>query len=881
MGIPRGRRSHATALVACAGAAFLIGAAGMMTQRLGLSALGLSLGAGLGATVGLALYMASWALGAWRAGRHLGPGNLFFVGGAAGLGAGLLAWTVGHGVLPNMACLLIAGFCQGCFLPLLVRRWRGEGIAALWGINLLGGMVGLVFWGEWAAARFGVMGLGASALLAGLSAGVLPSRISQAKDTGQLGANTGAGLLSQAGARSIIVTVTVLSIVSEGLLLRLAALDLGSMHAATSHALGGALLALALGAWILPRFVPQDRRGPLTCMGLGIVSMGLWFVPEFHAWVAALHGQGSLSLLAGALLAIPLLPLGAVVPTVHRALEGEGGRRLGDLLLPEALGALLALPLLWYGPGSLGLEGMLALCALLVGACAWFLGSRVIGGGAVAGALVLGSLPAPATQTPVYQRPEFQVISLAQDEHFNVAVVEDTLRGERTLMTDGFRATATGSDYHYMRALGHLPALLHPDPRRAAVLAFGTGTTAGALAMHPEVQELHILELSGAVIEQAKHFANVNHDVLQDPRVQLSVRDGRRSLGEFQGSLDLLTMEPLLPDAPGAVYLYTEEFYADARNALAPGGILCQWVPPHALRPATCRAVVGAFARSFPWSGIFQYGTQWILIGADSLPLLDPARFPQEGALKSALQPLGLDGPSGVAAHWWTLCPEPLDGARPLLDRDPWIVHARPPIGAEALSWLPVNMAWLRQNEVPLPLPWSVLLSAVDQQRVTALGSVRLGREMLSARQALLGGVGDLGTQVEVGELVQLQELVAAAKGLVTYDPEVVAFERELTFQTGFSLGLGYLATGNPLRARDLLLGAAEAKPQRSDAHLAFALAAEGLGAHGLAEAALGRALKQCPRILDSRSGKKITGLVPDDTQRLLRRVLDRAKPTP
>ncbi len=874
--------------------AFLAGASGMMTQRLGLSALDLSLGAGLGAATGLALYLASWALGAWRAGRLAVRGNMLLVGLAAAGSTGLLGWSVGRGAWLSLACLFLAGFCQGMFLPLLARRRGPHGIPQLWALNLLGAVLGLVLLGEWAAGSFGIWGLGSAGLLAALLAGMsshwiaLPGVAEKTRPSqgdGELETEqSGAAALSSRGAAGIVVLATLLTALSESVLLRLGALDLGSMHAATGHALGGALGALALGAWLLPRWLPSGKSGPLVCLLLAVLAHGLWFWPSFHVGVEELYrwkSDGLGGLLGGVMLASPLLPLGALVPTVHRALEGESGRRLGDMLLPEALGAFLVLPLLWLGSGFFGAQGFLVLCAGLLVILAWGLNHRGVASWAGLAAIGLGLLPAPSLQTPTLRRSEFQLLSHTNGPHFTVAVVEDQLRGERTLLTDGFRATATGADYHYMRALGHLPAILHPAPRRSAVLAFGTGTTAGALAMHPEVEELHILELSAAVIDQASFFAQVNRSVLQDPRVRLRLGDGRRSLSEMEGELDLLTMEPLLPDAPGAVYLYTEEFYRIAREALAPGGILCQWVPPHALQPKTCRAVMGAFASSFPWAGVFQYGSQWILIGAEQAPPLTASNFPTEGALHAALTRLGLHDPAGVAAHYWVLCPQALASERALTDWDPWILHRGQFSGAEVLSWLPENMAWLRSQPQQLPGVWSLVLSAKDLQRREALSCARLGRELMSARRARMGGATLSEQVLDEGTGQSLESVLALAQTCGPEDPEVLGLVNEVNFQGSFSLGLGLLASGKPDQSLEVLLGAAEAKPRRSDVHLGVALAAEGMGSHGLALAAINKALGQCPGLLESRAGQKITGLAPVETASLLRRVLEQAKPNP
>jgi spermidine synthase len=50
-------------------------------------------------------------------------------------------------------------------------------------------------------------------------------------------------------------------------------------------------------------------------------------------------------------------------------------------------------------------------------------------------------------------------------------------------------------DMRLQRMLGHMPALLHPDPRKVLVVGFGAGVTAGTFVTHPEVKRIVICEM--------------------------------------------------------------------------------------------------------------------------------------------------------------------------------------------------------------------------------------------------------------------------------------------------------------------------------------------------------------------------------------------------
>ena len=103
-------------------AAAASGGAGLVAQRLALSAGDLAAGTGAGASLVLGLWVAAWALGAWLAGRSpLAPGPAL---GVLGLGCSLGALGVGASVGVGgwiwAACFLCA-LGQGAFLPALVR----------------------------------------------------------------------------------------------------------------------------------------------------------------------------------------------------------------------------------------------------------------------------------------------------------------------------------------------------------------------------------------------------------------------------------------------------------------------------------------------------------------------------------------------------------------------------------------------------------------------------------------------------------------------------------------------------------------------------------------------------------------------------------------
>ena len=191
-----------------------------------------------------------------------------------------------------------------------------------------------------------------------------------------------------------------------------------------------------------------------------------------------------------------------------------------------------------------------------------------------------------------------RVVAAEEGPDSSVAVVE-AKDGTRILLVDGFVASSAADvGTHYMPWMGHLPMVLHPAPRRALVICFGTGQTANAVRIErPEA--LDVVELSPAVLRMAKHFPD-NEGVLDDARVSANVMDGRAWLRRTNRTYDVITLEPMPPNFAGVNALYSREFYELAKARLGDGGIAAQWLPIHILSVHDAAAIAATFQHVFP-----------------------------------------------------------------------------------------------------------------------------------------------------------------------------------------------------------------------------------------------------------------------------------------
>ncbi len=386
---------------------------------------------------------------------------------------------------------------------------------------------------------------------------------------------------------------------------------------------GGAALSLAL----LPRladvlsWLPRPPRG------------GFWPGGEMAAGF----------LLAVALALVSTACSGAALPLVAGAL-GRGARTgaarayawsccgsvCGVLLAARGAGGLLPVRACVAAAGAL-----LVLAGLLL----WRPRQDTLLEPLFAGGVVAALLFVPRSAPLLPQSAEFRkevargrtVLDAAEDAHVIASVVDMGGNRGRALYTNAFQAASTGPGSGYMRMLGHLPVLLARSPERVLVIAYGTGTTAGSVALHRPVRSIEIAELSPAVLGLSPWFEAANHGVPHRTSLgkEIAVRcgDGRALLAASASSYDVITLEPLPPDTPAAVHFYTREFYRLCAARLADGGAVCQWIPMHSTAPPSFRVLVCTFAREFPSAWLFVFDLCVLLVGQTSADArLDAAR---------------------------------------------------------------------------------------------------------------------------------------------------------------------------------------------------------------------------------------------------------------
>jgi spermidine synthase len=240
---------------------------------------------------------------------------------------------------------------------------------------------------------------------------------------------------------------------------------------------------------------------------------------------------------------------------------------------------------------------------------------------------------------------------LYYDEGASATVSVKKLTGTTTLAVDGKTDASNRGDRLTQKLIAHLPLLLHKDPKRVFVIGLGSGMTAGAALTHA-VERVDVIEISPEVVEASEFFKTENGNALADPRTHLLIGDGRSHLSLSTQQYDVIVSEPSNPWIAGVSSLFTREFFASARDRLAPGGVICQWVNAYNISAEDLKSVIATFTAVFPEGTVWLVGRDDVLLLA-TLDSIGPAleRLPERMARPEAaadLRSLGILDPFSI-----------------------------------------------------------------------------------------------------------------------------------------------------------------------------------------------------------------------------------------
>jgi spermidine synthase len=612
--------------------------------------------------------------------------------------------------------LLPPTIAMGATLPVVARgvvgsddtlgRWS----AILYAANTLGAVSGAYLCGFWLIPGFGLTGsvilAGTVNLLIAASVFAVAGRHTVASWTADSGAACGgeptAKLVS--GRAAFLVFFGISGFVAIGYEVVWSKL-FGIVMEGTLHGfaavLSSYLFGIGVGSLAIAPFVDRIRDLPrafgLLHAGIALaVSAGMVlvpFLPYANGRLISRFEAGDathlLFLLVVPIVLLPAVLFGAAFPILIRIYTDRAqavGEGMGMAVAVNTVGAIAASLLIgFWANTALGMDATLfglilleLLIALLV--LLRFQTSRgrerLSASAAALGVLVLVSFSFNGVQidrTIAGRQIQFSSLSeyrsrvqraietqlLMLEGRNSVVTVSESPSG-RSLFTNGLPEAGSEFGPPYFPStttfLGILPYLIAESPERALVIGLGGGNTLDALVRTP-ISSIDVVELEEGVVRGAELLHQGRPNPLEDPRVQLHLNDGRNALllGRYrgEGSYDVITSQPSHPWLMGAANLFTEEFFALARDNLRGGGVFAMWLNGFRTSPEMLLAVIASFEQVFPGALVAdltpgQDRSAFLLLGMRRPVVLDCAEISQRMSDPRLRLQLGFQGVESV-----------------------------------------------------------------------------------------------------------------------------------------------------------------------------------------------------------------------------------------
>jgi spermidine synthase len=549
-----------------------------------------------------------------------------------------------RGVLAAV-CMLAPTVLMGASLPVVVRWIKGTPAGVAWwgylyGGNTAGAVFGCLLAGFWllrlynmATATYVAVAINfAIAAIAYLTAALVPAPVADAEPPADRPASNPWPVyltIALSGATALgaevvwtrllgmllLATVYVFSII---LAVFLAGLAIGSAAGSAilrrvraQAALGWCQMLLALGmawcAYSIVNALPYWNddvlltRDPWHMYGLDLKRCIWAILPAALCWGASFP-------LACAAIARP---------------GEDSGRTAGGIYAANTLGGIvgaLAVSLVlipWIGSQRTEqallivavLSGLVALAPLARGSKSNWLG---IGASLALGLLLAWNIdPIPGDliaygRRMVINANSSKILYTKEGRNSSVAISQWENGTIYVNVNGHVEATTEIFDMKLQRMVGHLPALLHPDPKSVLGIGFGAGVSAGTFTRYPGIQKITICEIEPVIPPASTRFFGAqDYRVALNPKTHIVFDDARHYLLTTTDKFDIIASDPLDVFVKGTAALYSKEYFESVRDHLNPGGMFTLYVPLYETDEPTIRSELKTFFDAFPYATVW------------------------------------------------------------------------------------------------------------------------------------------------------------------------------------------------------------------------------------------------------------------------------------
>ena len=224
----------------------------------------------------------------------------------------------------------------------------------------------------------------------------------------------------------------------------------------------------------------------------------------------------------------------------------------------------------------------------------------------VAAALAWGLPPVPGDLIAYGRRMgdykgQSQILYVAEGRNSSVAISRWNNGTTYVNVNGHVEATTEPFDMKLQRMVGHLPGVIHPNPKSVLGIGFGAGVSAGTFTRYPGIQKITVCEIEPVIPPAStRYFAQQDYDVLHNPRTHIVYDDARHYLLTTTEKFDIIASDPLDVFVKGTAALYSKEYFEAVKSHLNPGGMFSLYVPLYETDEPTIKSELETFFQAFP-----------------------------------------------------------------------------------------------------------------------------------------------------------------------------------------------------------------------------------------------------------------------------------------
>ena len=559
--------------------------------------------------------------------------------------------------------ILVPTFLMGGTLPVLLKRFVhgtgeiGHQAGRLYGLNTAGAVAGCVAAGYWLLGSLGmrhtVWVAVAINLVVAVAAMVMARGESRQRASDRPEPVTaqemppGSELYGVGAVSAVLAGIAVsgfCALAYEVLWARMLNLFLNNNVYSFTATVATFLAGIALGSLLYARFLAGVRAKLRLFAGIQIAIGLLAYLTPFlfsllQGAVFSRREESFTLLKTATIMLAPTLLMGIAMPLAMQICQwgkGREGRSVGAVYACNTVGSILGafvagfvlVPLVGLHRALVAVSavnlaaGFLVLFARARGAARpWAAASGVA-------SIVLLFAAAPSSlfrELYLRHNPNAEILHYKEGKVVNVVVYDFHGAGYRDLHLNGIEE-ASSRLWHVQlfKLLGILPVIAHEQPQEALMIAFGAGMSAGACIDH--VTSLDCVDLNPDIGGPAEIFRPENRGVIDHPKLNVIVNDGRNELLLSPKRYSLIISDATNPKMFDSWTLYTREFYELTKSRLLPGGIFAQWlVVP--LPEDSVQVILNTFRSVYPHMSLWcVYGSsQCLMMGTPERLELDLA----------------------------------------------------------------------------------------------------------------------------------------------------------------------------------------------------------------------------------------------------------------